>query len=55
MKRKRSELADLMMLNLLAVIIFGILKREELFYIAIINAGLCTSLRAFLNDKKNGN
>jgi len=53
--KKRSELADLMILNLFLVVLFGFLDQRELFFIAIIQTGLCTALRAFLNDRKNNN
>jgi 5-bromo-4-chloroindolyl phosphate hydrolysis protein len=54
-KKNRSELASLIMLNLVFIVVFGFLDQKELFFIAMIQAGLCTALRAFLNDSKNNN
>jgi hypothetical protein len=53
--KKKSELSSLILLGILSVIIFGLIKQKELFYIAIIQTGFCTALRAFLNDIKNNN
>ena len=54
-KKNRNELVDLMTLNLVLIVVFGFLDQKELFFIAIIQAGLCAALRAFLNDSKNNN